>query len=551
MRKMFKVFLSLLLVYSFLPNYNQNVSASSSNFNMSYIYFGSTDTFIRNVDKTNGSLNVVSPSYFDLNSDGTLKLTYQLDSKFINEMHNRGIKVVPFLSNHWNRTIGRVALQNREQLSTQIADSIKQYNLDGVNVDIENVTEVDKDAYTDFVRLLREKIPLDKEVSVAVAANPNNWTKGWHGSYDYVKLAKYADYLMVMAYDESYEWGPVGPVASFPWVEKTVQAILKHAPPEKIVLGVPFFGRYWVDGQPHGGIGISNNRIDEIVTRYNGTVTMDQISQSAVAKFTIKESDPKTVVGNRTLAPGNYTIWYENATSLKYKVGLIHKYNLKGMGSWSLGQEQAGIWSELNQALNGGIVSAPNPITTPLQEIIEEKPVQETKPVPIKPTAVKKPVLKKVKTSYNKKNHTVKFTYHVNQPSKITIKVANSSGKVVSTLRNNVNTKSGTHSIQWNASKFKNGNYKFNISAVNSNKQQTKLTQSYKLTKTVANTFKAKNGKVRASVLNVRQQNTTKSKVIGTVKKNQKIKIIGQQGSWYKIEYGKKTGYVSSKYVTK
>ncbi|GAA3315826.1 hypothetical protein GCM10020331_011600 [Ectobacillus funiculus] len=38
-----------------------------------------------------------------------------------------------------------------------------KYNLDGVQIDIENVTEVDRDNYTDLVRLLREKLPKEKK----------------------------------------------------------------------------------------------------------------------------------------------------------------------------------------------------------------------------------------------------------------------------------------------------------------------------------------------------------------------------------------------------
>lgn len=122
-------------------------------------------------------------------------------------MHDQGIRVVPYLSNNWDRELGRAMLRNKEVATTQIAEAIERYNLDGVNVDIENVTDEDQADYTEFVRLLREKIPAHKEVSVAVAANPKGWTEGWHGSYDYKLLAEFSDYLMIMTYDESYVGG--------------------------------------------------------------------------------------------------------------------------------------------------------------------------------------------------------------------------------------------------------------------------------------------------------------------------------------------------------
>ena len=53
------------------------------------------------------------------------------------------------------------------------------------------------------------------------------------------------------------------------------------------------------------------------------------------------------------------------------------------------------------------------------------------------------------------------------------------------------------------------------------------------------------------SYLNVRSNASTSSKVLGKVYKNDKVDIIGQTGSWYKINYKGKTGYVSKDYVTK
>nr|WP_090885539.1 glycosyl hydrolase family 18 protein [Evansella caseinilytica] len=542
MKKVFSIFLIFTMLSAIFPV--TLAGASSQKFNMTYVYFGNTDTFIRNVDHIGGSLHVAAPSYFDLHPDGSLKLTHQFDTRFIQEMHNRGVKVVPFISNHWDRMLGRAALQNREKLSTQIANAVQQYNLDGVNVDIENVTEVDKDAFTDFVRLLREKIPAAKEVSVAVAANPNGWTKGWHGSYDYAKLAQHADYLMLMAYDESYEWGPVGPVASLPWVERSIQAVLKHAPPEKVVLGVPFFGRYWVEGQTHGGIGLSNHRVEEIVARYQGTVRFDQTAKSPVATFTINASDPKTVVGSRTLAPGNYTLWFENAESLQHKIDLIHKYQLKGMGSWSLGQEQSGIWPELNRFLNGteAAPTQPEPVENPITEPVIEQPQPNNQSGSKKDTTP--PGIKNKKTSYQSKNHQVTLSYHIDEPAAVTTSVRDSSGKLLRTLENKVSKRAGTHTATWNAANVKNGRYTFRIVATDASNNTRTVNHQHQLVK--ANT---KSGKVNASTLNVRAKATTNSRVIGTLKRNATVTIISQQGNWYKINYGKTTGYISSKYV--
>ncbi|SFA70729.1 glycosyl hydrolase family 18 protein [Bacillus sp. UNCCL13] len=322
-----------------------SAKAHQSNFNMTYLYFGNTTSYIRQIDQTQGNLNVVSPSYFDINADGSLNISKQFDPIFLSEMKKRGIKVVPFLSNHWDSNIGRAALENRENLTSQIAAFIVEHDLYGVQVDIENVTDIDRDNYTDLIKLLNDKLPPEKEVSVAVAANPNNWKKGWHGSYDYPELAKYADYLMIMAYDESFPGSAEGPVASYPWVERSIQyALAQKVPSEKIVLGVPFYGRYWKVGTSYGGNGISNLRVDEMLKKYGGTVSFDEVTKSPRATINIKEGDAPFEFSGTRLGPGQYQIWFENHDSIKAKLTLVHKYNLKGTGSWSLGQENPSIW---------------------------------------------------------------------------------------------------------------------------------------------------------------------------------------------------------------
>jgi len=350
-KKAFALGIAFIMVLS--PYIANTDSASTEKFNMSYIYFGDSSSYVYHIDNTKNSLNEISPSYFDLNEDGSLLLTQAIDTDFVEEMHNRGIKVVPFLSNHWDRNKGAAALDRRAKLAEEIADAVKKYNLDGVNVDIENMTKEHKDEYSDFVRLLRKELPSDKTIAVSVAPNPYWADSGWQGSYDYSKLAKYSDYLMIMCYDESYESGPAGPVASASFVEKSIIYALEHVPKEKIVLGLPFYGRFWKNGEQYGGYGISNRTVEKLVQKYNGKVTFDEKTKSAKAVIQIRSYDEKPVVLGRRLEAGTYTIWFENEQSLKYKLTLVNKYDLKGTGSWSLGQEALSTWNYYSMWLNG------------------------------------------------------------------------------------------------------------------------------------------------------------------------------------------------------
>ncbi|WP_407271541.1 LysM peptidoglycan-binding domain-containing protein [Radiobacillus sp. PE A8.2] len=332
--------------------------------NLGYLYFGNTNEYVNTVKQTNLSMNVVSPSYFDINPDGTLKLTYQVDLQFVEEMHQQGLRVVPFLSNHWNRDVGRAMLANKELAAQQIADAIERFNLDGVNVDIENITDEDRDDFTAFVRLLRQKVPSTKDVSVAVAANPNGWTQGWHGAYDYTNLGKYADYLMIMSYDESFPGGEAGPVASYGWVERSIQyAIDQQVALDKIVVGVAHYGRYWMEGSGYGGYGISNAQVEKLITTYNGTVVFDEISKTPKATITIDPDDPITFVAGSSLSPGTYTIWFENEQSIRQKLNLVSEYDIRGVGNWSLGQENKAVWNSYATTLPSTV-----PVVSPVYQ---------------------------------------------------------------------------------------------------------------------------------------------------------------------------------------
>jgi spore germination protein YaaH len=328
-------------------------NAQSNVFNMSYVYFGSPNSYTSQIDATKGTLNVVSPNYFDITPEGTLSITWRLQTSFISEMHKRGIKVVPFLANHWNKAAGENGLNNRDQLARDVASTIETYNLDGVNVDIEGVGSAYRDAHTDFVRLLREYIPKHKEVSVAAAANPNGWKTGWHGFYDYKGLSNYADYLMIMAYDESWESpeSPIGPVASLSFSERSIQyAINQGVPKDRIVYGIPFYARIWkldgsttLEGRSITGMGMSGKSVEPLAAKFNGKLLFDEKSQSPYATFTIPTGQ-HAFVGSTKLTEGEYVIWYENERSIKEKLRLPNKYGIKGTGSWALYHETPSTW---------------------------------------------------------------------------------------------------------------------------------------------------------------------------------------------------------------
>lgn len=320
---------------------------------LSYLYAGNTTTYINSVNETGANLTTVCPDYFAINSNGTLKTSIKADPLFVNSMHGKGIKVIPYLSNNWDRTLGRAAVANRSAFAVELASKVSGLECDGVNIDIQNLTEADRDAFTDFVWLLRAALPESKALYVCVAANPWNLTIGWQGSYDYGALGSVSDMLFIMAYDEHYTGGTPGAVASLSFAEQSVKYAVKYVQPVKVMLGIPFYGRYWKQGAAAGGYGITVSDVERLVSSYKAVTWYDSSAQCARATLTLSETDNAVIWGSNRLSAGIYDIWYENDTSLEKKLSLVSKYGLAGAGSWALGQEPGRIWKNYSLWLLG------------------------------------------------------------------------------------------------------------------------------------------------------------------------------------------------------
>lgn len=340
--------LSILFIFTMLIS--SNSLYDTDRVSLGFLY-GSSDQF-ELVERTNGAINQVSPTWFDITANGKLKISSDFDVEFIKQMKAKDIKVTPFLSNHWNRSKGRAAIENAENMAQQISEVILKYDLDGVNVDIENLTSKDRANLNNFVKVLREELPEDKLLTVSVAANPSGIDDGWQGSYDYATLGEIADYLFIMSYDEHSQGGSCGPVASINFVENSIKYALENVSKDKIVLGIPLYGRFWGGDGTREGEAVVIGDVPRLISRFKGIGEYDKEIKQPCVKFTIAENAISTKVNGKILEAGEYTIWYENKESIIAKLDLVNKYDLLGAGVWALGQEKVDVWEYYYDKLN-------------------------------------------------------------------------------------------------------------------------------------------------------------------------------------------------------
>lgn len=311
-------------------------------------------------------LDVILPTWFTISNAEGMVLN-KADQRYVTDAHEKKYKVWALLSNGFDRELTRKILQDvtaQEIVIRQIVLYVSLYNLDGINLDFENMYEEDKARFTSFVELLAAALHEQNSalsVDVTVPSNSAFWSR----CYDRRELGKIADYVMVMAYDEHPRLSPVsGSVASYGWVEKGIVATLADIPKEKVILGIPFYTREWEETSSNGTVRVqaktlSMSQTNEIL-RENGAkpVWLEDKGQY-YAEYTKRDKQ--------------YKIWLEESASLKLKAELALTYQLAGIAAWRKDFEEEQIWGVLKTVLK------PAPAQTENKEQQEQKKQKKSK----------------------------------------------------------------------------------------------------------------------------------------------------------------------------
>lgn len=286
-------------------------------------------------------LDVISPTWFSL-VDEEGNIDNKGDINYVRWAHNNGYKVWALIDNSFNPDITSTVLNNtelREKVINQILVYAGLYNLDGINIDFENVYLEDRDALTQFVR---ELAPILREqgLVISIDVTVKSLSENWSLCYDRKNLGQAVDYMILMAYDEHWAGSPVsGSVASIGWVERGIRSLLEEVPAHKVILGLPFYTREWQERLLEGG------KL-EVKSKALSMASAQQHIRENKADVVWKEEYGQHFA---TYTKGEYTfkVWLEDERSIDLKSSLIKKYNLAGAASWRRGFEEPEIWEVL------------------------------------------------------------------------------------------------------------------------------------------------------------------------------------------------------------
>ena len=286
----------------------------------------------------NSNLNVISPTWFALKStDGDIRSI--ATQSYVDKAHNMGMEVWALVDNFDKdvstfQTLSKTT--SRTNLIRNLMNEVLKYDIDGINVDFE---EVSYDAGEPFVQFIRElSIECRKEGIVLSVDNyvPREST----AHYNRKEQGIVADYVIIMGYDEHWGSGGVaGSVASIGFVEDGIAQTLEDVPANKVINAVPFYTRVWKTN----GDKVTSEALD-METAHN----FIKNNGLAMAWNAAAGQNYGEIQKGNTL----YQIWMEDKDSIEAKLAVMRKYNIGGVAAWKLGYETPDIWDMIGKYLD-------------------------------------------------------------------------------------------------------------------------------------------------------------------------------------------------------
>jgi spore germination protein YaaH len=196
---------------------------------------------------------------------------------------------------------------------------------DGVQIDFEMVHPSDGENFAVFLALLRRGLPPELELSVAVPAR----VRKINDAYDYDAISRIADRVVIMAYDEHWSGSAPGSIASMEWCRRVLDYALATVQKDKIIMGLPFYGRAWADHKH--------------AKAYKNSSLQTLIKDKKVKKISRSDTVPWFVYDDKV----RVTVYFEDAVSIRARSLLYNEAGVSRISFWRLGQEDPAVWKEL------------------------------------------------------------------------------------------------------------------------------------------------------------------------------------------------------------
>lgn len=293
--------------------------------------------------KFNSKLDVVIPKWLELKSGAGTFNTF-FDREYYRNVKSQNKDIWVLVTNAFDPDLTSEALNShsaRKNMVDFLVNYAVEHEIDGINIDFENMHLRDSDEFVQFVAMLNHRL-FEHNKILSVCVTVPGGSENWSLVYDRNRLAQNCDYLTLMAYDQHWASSQkAGPVAAYSWVEKHLDDMLLTIPANKIILGVPYYTRVWYES-------FSTEVPNKIKVRSRSVYMQTPVNMLKSAKNVTKvwDEDARQYFYAYFDVEKNEMVkfWYDDVKSISEKASLSKAKGLSGVAAWALGFEEDEIW---------------------------------------------------------------------------------------------------------------------------------------------------------------------------------------------------------------
>lgn len=241
----------------------------------------------------------------------------------------------------------------------------REGDFDGIDLNYEQFAfadrrdtwETTRPNWVSFVAELAEQLHSDGRtltVTIPVVYDADQTSNSGYWVYDYGAIVEHADLIRIMAYD--YSVRDPGAIAPLEFVQRAIDgAIAATGRPDKLVLGIPAYGRNWtlttsgvcpIEGEENGitvpgTTSVTARSVDDLIERRNATPVYDPSTAEWSFEYELEISD------DTTTCVQTRRVHYVDAEGVRARMEMAMEAGFSGVALWALGFDDDDVWDAI------------------------------------------------------------------------------------------------------------------------------------------------------------------------------------------------------------